>query len=145
MSGRSSHDTRSSPSVRASEEPGHCTLNLAQAALLLHVHPKTLMKLARSGAVPSCKVGRAWVFVERLLIDWLEAQSLSRVSVVDLQERTECRSTDATTHRAGGSSYRRSRGSPGLYNDLLGLPTDAKPKRSMTDSRMSVGSKTGSG
>jgi excisionase family DNA binding protein len=120
------------------------TLDLNEAARLLKVHPKTLQKLARAGAVPAVKVGRAWVFLDSLLFDWLRAQSLARVSVVDLQEISECRSTDARTHRGGGSSYRRSRESRSLYNDLLGLPTDAKRNRSTTDSRTSVGSKTGS-
>ena len=55
------------------------TLDLAGAALLLKVHPKTLQQLARRGRVPACKVGRAWVFVERLLLDYLEAQALARV------------------------------------------------------------------
>ena len=78
------------------------TLDLTEAARLLKVHPKTLQKLALAGEVPSCKVGRAWVFVEHLLIEHLVSKSLARVSVVDLQENTECRSTDARTHRFGG-------------------------------------------
>jgi excisionase family DNA binding protein len=120
------------------------TLDLSEAARLLKVHPKTLQKLARHGVIPAVKVGRAWVFLDSLLFDWLRAQSLARVSVVDLQEITECRSTDARTHRFGGSSYRRSKESRSLYNDLLGLPNDAKRNRFTTDSRTSVGSKTGS-
>ena len=73
------------------------TLSIAEAAALLHVHPKTLQKLAHRGEIPACKIGRAWVFVERLLVDHLVTQSLARVSVVDSQENTECRSTDART------------------------------------------------
>ena len=65
------------------------TLGSTQAAQLLKVHPKTLQTLARRGLVPSCKVGRAWVFVERLLIDYLEARSLSRVLAFDVQESAE--------------------------------------------------------
>jgi excisionase family DNA binding protein len=120
------------------------TLDLAEAARLLKVHPKTLQKLARCGQVPSLKVGRAWVFLEALLIDWLRAQSLSRVSVVDLQEISECRSTDARTHRTGGSSFRGSAVSRDLYSRALGLPIDARRRRSMTDSPTSDGNKTGS-
>ena len=44
------------------------TLDLAEAAQLFKVHPKTLQRMARAGSVPACKVGRSWVFVERLLI-----------------------------------------------------------------------------
>lgn len=120
------------------------TLDLAQAAQLLKVHPKTLQKLARAGQVPACKVGRAWVFVESLLLDHLVSRSLSRVSVVDLQENTECRSTDARTHRTGGSSYRRSAVNRELYSRALGLPTSGRRSRSTIDSPPPDGSKTGS-
>jgi len=120
------------------------TLDLTEAARLLKVHPKTLQGLARAGAVPSCKVGRAWVFVEQLLLDHLVAKSLARVSVVDLQEKTECRSTDERTHRIGGSSYRPSGVNRSLYSKALGLPIDERRKRSTTDSRTRDGSKPGS-
>jgi len=121
------------------------TLDLAQAAQQLKVHPKTLQKMARCGQVPSVKVGRAWVFVERLLLDWLVANSLSRVSVVDLQESSECRSTDARTHRTGGSNFRPSGVNRSLYSRALGLPTDERRKRSTTDSRTTAGNRTDSG
>ncbi len=45
------------------------TLNASEAAQLLRIHPQTLMTRARTGVIPGCKVGRAWVFVESLLID----------------------------------------------------------------------------
>ena len=65
-----------SASRRARTASGRARLDITAAAQLLKVHPKTLEKLARSGAVPSCKVGRAWVFVEQLLIDHLVTRSL---------------------------------------------------------------------
>ena len=46
------------------------TLNVDEAASLLHIHPQTLMTRARSGVIPGCKVGRALVFVESLLIQY---------------------------------------------------------------------------
>ena len=121
-----------------------CTLDLAEAAQLLKVHPKTLQGLARRGALPAHKVGRAWVFLEHLLIAWLEAQSLARVSVVDFQENSECRSTDARTRPSSGSSYRRSAVSRDLYSKALGLPTSDKRSRSMTDSPSRDRNRTGS-
>jgi excisionase family DNA binding protein len=120
------------------------TLDLSEAALLLKVHPKTLQRLARAGQVPACKMGRAWVFVEQLLFERLVSESLARASVVDVQESSECRSTDEPTRRTGGSSCRRSRESRSLYNDLLGLPTNAMRSKSKPDSSASVGSRTGS-
>jgi excisionase family DNA binding protein len=100
------------------------TLDLAQAAHLLRVHPKTLQRLARAGQIPACKVGRSWIFVEHVLIAHLVSKSLSRVSVVDLQEQSECRSTDARTHRIGGSSCRPSTVNRSTYSKALGLPTN---------------------
>lgn len=79
------------------------TLDLAEAATLLKVHPKTLQRLARQGDIPACKVGRAWVFIEQLLLDTLVSKSTARVSVVDFLEKSECRSTDAKTRLHGGS------------------------------------------
>lgn len=120
------------------------TLDLAAAARLLRVHPQTLQRLARERRVPAHKVGRAWIFSERLLVDWLEAQSLARVSVVDLQENTECRSTDARTRPSGGSNFRRSAVSRELYSRALGLPIEGRRSRSTTDSPPTDGSRTGS-
>jgi excisionase family DNA binding protein len=117
------------------------TLNLQDAAKLLLVHPKTLEKLARADQIPAHKVGRRWVFEESLLFDYLAAKSLSRVSVVELQEKSECRSTDARTHRIGGSNYRPSGVNRKLYSAALGLPIDERRKRSMTDSPIRDGNK----
>jgi excisionase family DNA binding protein len=120
------------------------TLDLGEAARLLKVHPKTLQKLARQGKVPACKLGRAWVFVEHLLEAHLVSESFSRAPVVDVQENSECRSTDARTRHGGGSSCRQSVVNRSLYLEALGLPTDAKRRRFTTDLRTSVGSRTGS-
>jgi excisionase family DNA binding protein len=50
------------------------TLDLANAAALLHIHPETLRRRARAGEIPGARVGRAWVFVEADLADWLRAR-----------------------------------------------------------------------
>ncbi|MFY8017483.1 MAG: helix-turn-helix domain-containing protein [Inhella sp.] len=120
------------------------TLDLVQASQMLKVHPKTLERLARSGAVPACKVGRAWVFVDDLLLELLVSKSTSRVSVVDLQENSECRSTDARTHPIGGSNSRSFAASRSLYSKALGLPTSGRRSRSTTSSPPPDGSKNGS-
>jgi excisionase family DNA binding protein len=62
------------------------TLGLDEAAKLLKVHPKTLQRLARRGDVPACKIGRAWVFVEHLLMQMLVAQSTARIRLVESRE-----------------------------------------------------------
>ena len=120
------------------------TLNLVQAADLLKVHPKTLQRLAQCGAVPACKVGRAWVFIDDLLLQMLMAKSTTRVSVADSQEKSTCRSTDAKTHPCGGSNSRPSGVNRNLYSKALGLPTSGRRSKSMTSSPPPDGSKTDS-
>lgn len=120
------------------------TLDLIEAAQFLHVHPKTLQKWARAGVVPACKLGKAWVFLEHLLVERLVTESLLRVSVADSLEKSKCRFTDAKTHLAGGSNSRPSRVSHDLYSRALGLPIDGKHSRSTTGSKRPDGSKTGS-
>ncbi|WP_427313344.1 helix-turn-helix domain-containing protein [Cupriavidus sp. H39] len=39
------------------------TVGIFEAAGILHVHPKTVEELIRSGAIPAGKVGRAWVMM----------------------------------------------------------------------------------
>ncbi|MGY8903194.1 MAG: helix-turn-helix domain-containing protein [Burkholderiales bacterium] len=105
---------------------------MQEAAQVLKVHPKTLAALARAGAIPSCKVGKAWVFVESMLIEYLVAQCKARVSVADTQEKTECRSSDEQTRPIIGSSCRPSVANPNLYRSLLGLPSNVRRRSSTT-------------
>ena len=109
------------------------TLDAREAAQLLHVHPQTLMALARTGVIPGCRVGKAWVFVESLLIEYLVAQSLLRVSVAGTQEKTECRSTEEKTRPIGGRNCRSSVANLARYRSALGLPTGEKPPSFTTD------------
>ncbi len=108
------------------------TLNLAEAATLLKIHPKTLERMARVGAVPACKVGRAWVFIAQLLIDHLAALSRANVVAITPLEPSPCPSTDAKTLLTGGSSSRPSEASRSLYSKALGLRTSAKRSKSTT-------------
>jgi excisionase family DNA binding protein len=54
-------------------------LTLREAATFLRLHPMTLYKLVRSGAVPSVKVGGQWRFARASLLGWLNDQTLARV------------------------------------------------------------------
>ena len=49
------------------------TLNLEQAARLLHLHPVTLQRMAKRGDVPAAKLGRRWIFLEIDLVACLRA------------------------------------------------------------------------
>jgi excisionase family DNA binding protein len=44
-----------------------------EAARLLHLHPKTLERLARAGQIPAYKVGKRWLFRASELDGWLRS------------------------------------------------------------------------
>lgn len=96
------------------------TLDLHAAAELLHVHPVTLREKARRGEIPGAKIGKGWVFVDVDLLEHIRSQYPARVMQGDLQEKSECHSTDARTRPSGGSS---STTWEGRYKEALGLPT----------------------
>ncbi len=47
-------------------------LDLAEAARLLRIHPKTLRVKARRGIIPAVQIGRVWRFRASMLNRWLE-------------------------------------------------------------------------
>src|SRR6185312_1874663 len=67
------------------------TCGLERAAQILRVHPSTARELAKARKIPGRKVGRAWVFVEADLLDFLRGEP--------------CRSTNEGT--CGGSTSSR--------------------------------------
>jgi len=62
-------------------------LGVSEAAQLLGAHVETVRRLARSGGVPSYKVGRDWRFSRAALLQWIASQHDQRrpstVMVVD--------------------------------------------------------------
>jgi excisionase family DNA binding protein len=48
-------------------------LNTEEAAALLQIHPKTLQKMARVGAVPAFRIGDLWRFRASALDEWLRS------------------------------------------------------------------------
>jgi excisionase family DNA binding protein len=53
-------------------------LNSHQAAQLLHIHHKTLQKLARRGEIHGSHIGKLWRFRASDLNAWLDSQELTR-------------------------------------------------------------------
>jgi excisionase family DNA binding protein len=49
-------------------------LNPEEAAVLLKIHEKTLIRLARCGTVPAMRIGRLWRFRASELDVWLRGQ-----------------------------------------------------------------------
>lgn len=60
--------------INSSFEP---LLDSAQAAGLLHVHEKTVIRWAREKKLPSMRLGKLWRFRESQLDAWLAGQSQS--------------------------------------------------------------------
>jgi excisionase family DNA binding protein len=58
-------------SVQA-ESTFEALLDVAEAAKLLRIHPKTLRNKARLGIIPGVQVGRLWRFRPSALNDWLD-------------------------------------------------------------------------
>jgi excisionase family DNA binding protein len=57
-------------------------LDTQRAAALLGIHPKTLQKLARAGAVPSHRIGDLWRFRASELDTWLRTGINSKPPLV---------------------------------------------------------------
>lgn len=53
-------------------------LNSHQAARLLHIHHKTLQKLARRGEIHGSHIGKLWRFRASDLNAWLDGQEVTR-------------------------------------------------------------------
>lgn len=56
------------------------TLNIAQAAEVLKVHPKTVEDLIRDGAIPAAKIGRAWVMMTAHVMKYLENEIIQQTA-----------------------------------------------------------------
>jgi len=66
------------------------TLGLADGARLINIHPGTLRERAAAGIIPGAKIGRAWVFIEADLLEYLRSSY------------RPCLSTSAKTAISGG-------------------------------------------
>jgi len=105
------------------------TLNLQQAAELLHIHPVTLQSKAKAGDIPGAKIGKCWVFVEIDLIDYLRSQ-YPRRTLQGEQEKILCHSINEKTRKSGGLKLPST---DELYKKALERPTNTKHKNSMID------------
>jgi excisionase family DNA binding protein len=51
-------------------------LTVAEVARYLHVHPTTIYRLAKAGAIPAFKIGADWRFSVEVLNRWQRRQAL---------------------------------------------------------------------
>jgi excisionase family DNA binding protein len=110
------------------------TLDLDQAAKLLHLHPDTLQQRAKAGDIPAAKPGKRWVFVEDDLLDWLRGQYVGKNG-----EGKRCSGSVATFGGLTSSTL------DAEFDALVGRRTGRKPRSGTTDSRRSSGNRPNSG
>jgi excisionase family DNA binding protein len=102
------------------------TLDLEEAATFLKCSDDTVRELAASGQLPAAKVGRAWVFVDVDLVEWL---------------RTQYNASCQTSKSAGTGTTRTSRSKGKGLGALLELPTRKRPAETATSSEQNSGKK----
>src|SRR5687767_1791396 len=102
------HEPLPSEPPRARSESAHLTtLDLAEAAAFLRMHPEEVRSRAKRGLIPGAKAGRRWVFLEVDLADYLRARYPRRRQALRVTplEVTVCHYANAVT--SGGSTSRR--------------------------------------
>mgnify|MGYP000591334077 CR=1 FL=1 len=107
------------------------TFTLEEAARFLKMHPEEVRRRAKAGIIPGAKAGRAWVFLDVDLADWLRSmyaapRQFPKFSLRD--EAEKCRSTSVVP--SGGSMLSHPMESE--YASLLGLNSSHRLKNSMT-------------
>ena len=97
------------------------TFSLSEAAAFLRCHPEELRRRTKLGQIPGAKVGRAWVFLEDDLADYVRSlyPQPRQALQVTLRKEMECHFANAA--ESGGSTSTLPTGSE--YAALLGLPT----------------------
>jgi molybdopterin-binding protein len=79
------------------------TLGVAEAATLLHLNPKRVQYLARTGRLPAVRVGRKWLFPRHQLEAMLGTGNgaSSAPHSIDLSARNQLRGTVASISADG--------------------------------------------
>ena len=88
----SARDTENIPGTRESlfmreipTERFEPLIGSTEASKLLHIHPKTLQRMARQLAIPGHQIGRQWLFRASELDTWLANKLSSSVPLVPLK------------------------------------------------------------
>ena len=64
----------SNTSNKEREDHMSTTLDIQGAANLLKIHPVTVARMIRDGSIPAARIGRAYVLMERDVLDFIERQ-----------------------------------------------------------------------
>ena len=102
------------------------TLDLHQAAALLRAHPETVRAGAAAGSIPGAKVGRAWVFIEADLLDYLRQHYKTKAPTCDSTNAATPggRISDAATAKA---LARQTRPRPSAGRNVVPLSFGNRP------------------
>lgn len=73
------------------------TLDLGEAAELLHLHPNTLRERTACGDIPGAKIGRSWGYIEDDLLVYMREQ-------YPVKAPSPC-STSKRTAKSGGRTF----------------------------------------
>jgi excisionase family DNA binding protein len=113
---------------KLTETRSNQSLNLAQAAKFLNIHPHTCARMTRAGRIPGCKIGRAYVYHQDILDDYLrdQCQKTSKYSNPQTPASSTSAITSAEKHlqsRLALLALRTRRNSTGARNSESGLPS----------------------
>lgn len=72
------------------------TVDITGAADLLKIHPKTALKMIKSGEIPAAKVGRAYVILKNDILNYVENQIITQTAA-RMRRVTPRKSTRATS------------------------------------------------
>lgn len=82
------------------------TLGIEECASLLKVDRSTALRLAQDGEIPGGKIGKAWVFIETDMLDYLRKkianQMAERRALVDERLRPRLQSVVREVRSRGG-------------------------------------------
>lgn len=108
------------------------TLNLAEAAGFLKMHPEEVRCRAKRGLIPASKPGRRWVFIDEDLAAFLRGKYASdRQALRVTSEKGRTPWVSANEAQSGGSISRPHQASE--YDKVLKLAARPKRRNSTTD------------
>jgi hypothetical protein len=114
------------------------TLTLAEAGQFLKMHPEEVRRRVKVGTLPGAKAGRAWVFIEEDLANYLRSLYASNRQALRVTPRKEsqlCHSENVVT-RGGSISPHLS---ASALDVLLAQAVKPKPKSCTTNSKRNPG------
>jgi excisionase family DNA binding protein len=101
------------------------TLDVEEAALMLHTCESTVYELVNNGELPAAKIGRKWVFVDIDLIEFIRSKYSPK------GKGAKCHSTSEV--KSGGYM---SLSTDTELDNLLAPVTKRKPKHSTTNLKL---------